>query len=145
MSVQGQLTAIKPGTIDDNERQGMRILVTTASKHSATVEIGDAIGRVLEIRGFAVQVGMADAAVPVNNCGGVEVGSAVCAGQCRKAARVLIEDRASALRSMPVWMFSSGSVEDPLLPEDDTVAVAELIEAVDPRRASRVRREERQE
>jgi menaquinone-dependent protoporphyrinogen oxidase len=111
----------------------MRVLVATASKHGGTTEIGEAIGKTLADRGFEVIVRAADGGESVEGYAAVVVGSAVYAGQWLKAARHFVEENASVLVALPVWMFSSGPVGDPLLPEEDTVAIDELLESVQPR------------
>ena len=88
----------------------MKILVTAASKHGATAEIGEAIGKELETGGMEVTV------TPVQNVGSVAgfdavvLGSAVYLGRWMKPARELVARESSGLRSVPVWLFSSGPV-----------------------------------
>lgn len=107
----------------------MKVLVTVASTHGSTTDIGTAIGSALRERGFAVTT------VPVEEAGGVEsydavvVGSAVYAGHWLKPARRFVQHNARLLSQRPVWLFSSGPVGDPPKPEGDAVDTAELVAA----------------
>lgn len=111
----------------------MRVLVAVASKHGATAEIADRIGSVLTNRGHDVTVRSAD---QVGDVGGHEVivfGSAVYAGRWMKPARELADRIAAADPRPAVFLFSSGPIGDPPMPEEDPVDAAEIIEALDAR------------
>lgn len=97
----------------------IRVLVTTASRHGATTQIGEQLGSALrsafDRRGLAAEVdvygaesigagtdvGMYDAAV---------IGSAVYFGRWLRPARRLIAQHDAELKAMPVWLFSSGPI-----------------------------------
>jgi len=91
----------------------MKVLITTASKHGATQEIGARIGSVLDERGHQVEVRCPSEVRDVARYDVVVVGSAVYAGHWQKEAKELVEREAPVLRHRPVWLFSSGPVGDP--------------------------------
>jgi len=111
----------------------MRILVTVASKHQSTLEIGQAIGRALAASGILADVRPAEEVDTLTGYDAVIVGSGVYAGNWLAPARDVIQRCLSQLRERPVWMFSSGPMGDPPKPEGDPAGVAALIELVRPR------------
>jgi len=96
----------------------MRVLVTTASKHGATREIGTRIGSVLGAGGHEVEVRCPSEVDTVDRYDVVVLGSAVYAGHWQKEARELAERERGPLAHRPVWLFSSGPVGDPPGPEE---------------------------
>ncbi|HET8528818.1 MAG TPA: flavodoxin domain-containing protein [Gaiellaceae bacterium] len=106
----------------------MTVLVTCASKHGATTEIAEALGRELDAHGLDVDV------VPADEVGGVErydavvLGSAVYMGNWLAPALALAEANEQALRGRPTWLFSSGPLGDP--PQPDPPDLAPLAERV---------------
>jgi menaquinone-dependent protoporphyrinogen oxidase len=107
-----------------------RVLVAAATKHGATAEIGDAVGRVLAEEGLAVTVEAVDAVTGVDGFDAVVLGSAVYVGHWLESARAFVESNAEALRARPTWLFSSGPVGDPPRPKaDEAVKVDELVAA----------------
>lgn len=97
----------------------MKILVTTASKHGATAEIADAIAGKLREHDLEVEVHEpADVTTP-DGYDAVILGSAVYAGRWMDTARRFSERHHQALRRLPVWLFSSGPIGDPLAPVDE--------------------------
>lgn len=125
----------------------MRILVAFASRHGGTEGIADAVAAALRETELAGSVGTTDAMVPgtrhlvdVLKVGDVEdvsgydaviVGSAVYVGRWMDSARRFVLAHASALRNRPVWLFSSGPVGDPAVPDTEAADAAELAELVD--------------
>lgn len=109
----------------------MKVLVTAASKHGATGEIADAIGRTLELHGVPTTVAAPEAeeVAALDGYDAVIVGSAVYAGRWLEPATSFVDRFASELRSRPVWLFSSGPVGDPPKPAEDPVDAAKMIEA----------------
>jgi menaquinone-dependent protoporphyrinogen oxidase len=107
----------------------MTVLVSAASKHGATAEIAEAIGRVLAERGLAVDVRPAANVTMVDGYDAVVLGSAVYVGRWLEAARKLVEAEAAILAARPVWLFSSGPVGDPPKPAEEPVDVAEFVRA----------------
>lgn len=96
----------------------MRILVTAASKHGSTREIAEVVGADLAERGLEITV------APVRDVGSIEgydavvLGSAVYLGRWMKSAKEFATRQATALASVPVWLFSSGPIGPP--PADDS-------------------------
>jgi menaquinone-dependent protoporphyrinogen oxidase len=106
----------------------MRVLVSAASKHGATSEIGQAIGDALDKAGLEVVVLPPDAVTTIEDFDAVVLGSAIYTGRWMDSAKQLIERERAALISRPVWLFSSGPVGDPPVPEGEPPDVAALRE-----------------
>ena len=106
----------------------MRILVTAASRHQATMEVAQAIATTLRRADIDVDVRRAEEVGHVNAYDGVVLGSAIYAGHWLKPAKDFIERTSSRLRSLPVWLFSTGPIGDPLKPEGLPVDVALMVE-----------------
>lgn len=88
----------------------LRILITVASKHGSTEEIGDSIAQTLLEKGFLVDVLPLQEASEFSLYDGVIVGSAIYAGNWMKTAHTFITNNAEELASRPVWLFSSGPI-----------------------------------
>jgi menaquinone-dependent protoporphyrinogen oxidase len=104
----------------------MHALVSAASKHGATAEIAEAIGRRLAERGLMVTVQDPTGIDSVDSYDAFVLGSAVYAGRWQKSARHLVEEHAAKLAGRPVWLFSSGPIGNPPAPTADPVDVEEL-------------------
>jgi menaquinone-dependent protoporphyrinogen oxidase len=112
-----------------------KVLVTVASRHGATAEIGEAIAATLRsLADVTVDV------VPPGQVGGVGgydavvAGSAVYMGRWMPDARKFVRRFGPELATRPTWLFSSGPVGDPLVPADapnDVVSVAGASRALD--------------
>jgi menaquinone-dependent protoporphyrinogen oxidase len=85
-----------------------RVLVAYGSRHGATAEIADAIGRALSAAGVTVDVQRAGSIRSLAPYRAVVLGSAVYAARWRAEAMRLL--RRSELRERDVWLFSSGPV-----------------------------------
>jgi menaquinone-dependent protoporphyrinogen oxidase len=107
----------------------VRVLVSVASKHGATEEIGEAIARALTEDGVDAEVQSPARVATIEGFDAVIVGSGVYAGHWLDAAKRFIERHGAALRERPVWLFSSGPLGDPLAPIAEPVDVAPLVEA----------------
>ena len=107
----------------------MRVLVSTASKHGSTAEIGARIGGVIEARGHRVDVLRPEDVDDVVPYDVVVLGSAVYAGRWQKEARQLVEREGGVLVQRPVWLFSSGPIGDPPKPDEDPVDIADVMAA----------------
>lgn len=108
----------------------MRILVTTASKHGATAEIGGAIASHLASLGHDVDVRDPAMVRDLDGVDAVVLGSAVYAGHWLKPARELVDRMGPKLRDLPVWLFSSGPVGNPPKPLQDAVDVAGAVATI---------------
>jgi menaquinone-dependent protoporphyrinogen oxidase len=111
----------------------MRILVAAASRHAATAEIASRIGGTLadqlHARGIPVEIHVRHAE-EVHDLAGydaVVLGSAVYEGRWLKPARELVRDHADQLRLVPVWLFSSGPVGDPVVPAAEPREAGQLV------------------
>jgi menaquinone-dependent protoporphyrinogen oxidase len=106
----------------------MKVLVAAASRHGATSEIGEAIGEGLREHGVEADVKPPDEVHDLAGYDAVVLGSAVYVGKWLEPARDLVERRADELCTLPVWLFSSGPIGDPLRPApDDAVDVEPLV------------------
>jgi len=88
----------------------MRILVTTASRHGGTREIGETVADVLAAAGNEVELLPPEDVVAVDPYHAVVLGSAVYAGRLAVSLRDLVERQAGQLSARPVWLFWSGPV-----------------------------------
>jgi menaquinone-dependent protoporphyrinogen oxidase len=98
----------------------MRILVTVASKHGATAEIGATLAAVLRDAGHEVELAAPETIASLEGFGAVVLGSAVYAGRWMEGARRFAERHHAALRARPVWLFSSGPIGAPLAPTEES-------------------------
>ncbi|WP_240498095.1 flavodoxin domain-containing protein [Williamsia sp. 1135] len=96
----------------------IKVLVATASRHGSTREIGEQLGTALSAGLLVREV---DAEVEVLDADQIEsladvdaliLGSAVYMGRWLKSARSLVDRETERLESIPVWLFSSGPVDD---------------------------------
>lgn len=105
----------------------MRILLTVASRHGSTREIGQVVAATLREAGHDVDELEPDDVQSVADYGAVVLGSSVYVGRLAAALRELVDREAGQLAARPVWLFWSGPVGDPLVPPtepDDVAAVA---------------------
>lgn len=109
----------------------MRVLVTAASRHGATHDIGEAIARGLADRGVEAEFRPTEWLESLDGYDAVVAGSAVYVGRWLEPARDLIETHAATLAARPVWLFSSGPLGPPeaLKPDGDPVDVEHLMAA----------------
>lgn len=110
----------------------MRVLVSAASKHGATAEIGEYIGDTLRNRGLDVSVVEPDAAKPDDGYHAIVFGSGVYAGHWLKDAKSLAQRISTANPRPHVWLFSSGPLGDPPKPDEEPVDVADIAALVSP-------------
>jgi menaquinone-dependent protoporphyrinogen oxidase len=75
------MTAEAPASAD--RRQNARVLVSAASLHGATAEIGQAIGHVLSEQGFATTVMAPGDVNAIDDYDAVVIGSAAYVGEVR--------------------------------------------------------------
>ena len=106
----------------------MRILVTAASRHESTAEIAQAIAQTLERADIEVDVRRPDEVGHLNPYDGVVLGSAIYAGHWLQPAMDLVERTSSRMRELPVWLFSTGPLGDPLKPERASVDIGPMVE-----------------
>lgn len=106
----------------------MKILVSAASRHGATAEIAERIGEVLERRGLVtgdeITVLQPERVGHLERFDAYVLGSAVYMGHWLVTAREMVENNASVFQDRPVWLFSSGPVGDPPVPDAHAVDVS---------------------
>ncbi|MBO0900080.1 flavodoxin [Cellulomonas sp. zg-ZUI222] len=110
----------------------MRVLVTVASRHGATREMGAEVAEQLRAAGHEVDEVEPDDVEHVDPYDAVVLGSAVYVGRLALGLRDLVDRQAGQLRERPVWLFWSGPVGDPPVPEtvpDDVTEIARTVGA----------------
>jgi menaquinone-dependent protoporphyrinogen oxidase len=108
----------------------MKVLVTVASKHGTTGEIGEIIAGVLRDAGHEVESHPPDDVIAVDGYDAVVLGSAVYVGRFLDPARSFVERHEKELAGLPVWLFSSGPIGDPPLPAEVPTEAAMLAERI---------------
>ena len=109
------------------------ILVSAGSKHGSTAEIAEKIAAVLSDRGHDVDIEIPDQVTELSGYDAVVLGSAVYAGHWVAGAKDLADRIAQSSPHPETWIFSSGPVGDPPMPEEDPVDVAPILEATSAR------------
>jgi menaquinone-dependent protoporphyrinogen oxidase len=106
----------------------MKILVAAASRHGATQEIADSIGRTLNAEGLAASVLPIAEAGDLGGYDAFVVGSAVYMGHWLDPATTFVAHGSETLSRRPTWLFSSGPVGDPPRPhEPEAVDVDDVV------------------
>ena len=90
----------------------MRVLVVYGTKRAGTFGIADMIGDHLTEAGIDTDVRPADHRVAVADYDAVIVGGALYANRWHRHARRFVKRHAAVLRTRPVWLFSSGPLDD---------------------------------
>jgi menaquinone-dependent protoporphyrinogen oxidase len=96
----------------------MKVLVAYGSKRGGTRGIAETIAATLRETGDVVDVLDAKTVRSLDGYEMAFIGGALYAGRWHKTARRLVKRRADALRSIPVWLFSSGPLDDSAVSED---------------------------
>jgi menaquinone-dependent protoporphyrinogen oxidase len=95
----------------------MTMLIAVSSKHGSTREIAEFIAKTVREAGVVVEVVDAQDVESVAPYDAVIVGSALHMGRWMGPARTLVNRSVDALRTRPVWLFSSGplgrDIDDP--------------------------------
>lgn len=108
----------------------MKVLVSAASKHGATAGIAEAIGRRLVETGHEITVLAPNDVTDVGRYDAFVLGSGVYAGHWLAQGKDLVHEVARHAEGRPVWLFSSGPLGTPAVPDHDAVDVRHLVEAV---------------
>ncbi len=124
----------------------MRVLVSVASRHGGTLDMGTVVADALREAGHEVEEVSPDDVDRVDQYDAVVLGSAVYVGRMALGMRDLVDRQAGQLRGRPVWLFWSGPVgETPGAGQtpDDVTSVATAVAARDVRMFSgRLERDE---
>ena len=105
----------------------VKVLVAAASRHGATWEIAEAIGKALARNGLEVETRNVEEVSTLEGVDAVVLGSAVYIGKWLPEARTFAEQHATELEARPTWLFSSGPIGDPPAPAPaDAVHVDDL-------------------
>jgi menaquinone-dependent protoporphyrinogen oxidase len=89
-----------------------RVLVTFGSKRGGTAEIATAIADTLRAQGLTVDCVRAAGVRDIARYDAFVVGGALYAARWIREARRFVNRNAATLRARPVWMFSSGPLDD---------------------------------
>jgi menaquinone-dependent protoporphyrinogen oxidase len=96
----------------------MRVLVVHGSKMGGTAGLAEMIGSELAANGLETDVKAARAVRSVDPYEAVIVGGAIYSLRWHKDARRFLRQHRSALRQKPVWLFSSGPLDDSATQQD---------------------------
>jgi len=99
----------------------MKVLVSAASRHGATTEVGQAMAAALTAAGLDAVVIPPRDVTTLDDFDAAVIGSAVYVGRWLEPARELVERHRDALAAIPVWLFSSGPIGDPPKPIEDPI------------------------
>lgn len=104
----------------------MEILVTAASKRGATAELATWLADDLRADGIEATLLPPEAVASIARFGAVVLGSGVYAGHWLDEAKRFARRYSTELQAVPVWIFSSGPIGEPLKPDEIPVDVAEM-------------------
>jgi menaquinone-dependent protoporphyrinogen oxidase len=88
------------------------VLVAYGTKNGSTAGIAKIIGEELRADGLSADVREARSVHSLDGYDAVVIGGALYTGRWHKAARRLARRQSAALRQRPVWLFSSGPLDD---------------------------------
>jgi menaquinone-dependent protoporphyrinogen oxidase len=88
------------------------VLVTYGSRLGGTADIADWIAEDLRDQGWHASTRPAAAVHDIDRYGAVVVGGSIYAGHWHGDAQRFVRRHAKALRERPVWLFSSGPLDD---------------------------------
>ncbi len=108
----------------------MKMLVAVSSKHGSTREIAGSIAATIRDAGIEVEVAEAQDVGSVTPYDAVIIGSALYMGRWMGPARELVNRSAEALRTRPVWLFSSGPMGRDIVDPADAAEGTKLLELV---------------
>ena len=90
----------------------IRVLVAYASERGGTAEIADWVGAALRREGVEAEVRPAGDVPGLDGYDAVVVGGALYGGRWHREARRFVRRHAAGLAHRPVWLFSSGPLDD---------------------------------
>jgi menaquinone-dependent protoporphyrinogen oxidase len=110
-----------------HEEREMKVLVTAASKHGATWEIAEAVRDGLRAAGLEVVLTAPEHVTSLEGLDAVVLGSGVYAGHWLEPARSLVARLSEQLPHRKVWLFSSGPIGDPPMPDTGPADAEKLL------------------
>ncbi len=96
----------------------MQVLVAYGSKRGGTAGLAAMVGRALEAAGVSADVCTAGKVGSLDRYDAVIVGGALYATRWHPEARRFVKHRAAELSRRPVWLFSSGPLDDSAVQHD---------------------------
>jgi menaquinone-dependent protoporphyrinogen oxidase len=108
----------------------MRVLVTVASRHGGTREIGARIAAELRSRGHEADVLDPENVESIDGYGAVVLGSAVYSAHWMASAREFAQRFEAELVPIPVWLFSSGLATAPAAAANSPAETLALMGAI---------------
>lgn len=96
----------------------MRVLVAYATKEGGTRGLAEMLGIALQDEGFEVEVADAPSVGSVEGYDAVIVGGALYTLRWHKDARQFVKRHRRSLTGLPVWLFSSGPLDDRALRDE---------------------------
>jgi menaquinone-dependent protoporphyrinogen oxidase len=106
------------------------LLIAVSSKHGSTREIAESIGATIRDTGIEVVVADAREVGSVDAYHAVIIGSSIHMGRWMGPARDLVHRSADALRTRPVWLYSSGPLGRDIVDPADAAEGVQLLELV---------------
>jgi menaquinone-dependent protoporphyrinogen oxidase len=91
----------------------VRVLVAAASKHGATREIAELIGRAMSDAGLEADIQRVEDVASIDGYDAIILGSAVYIESWMDSAKEFVGRFGAAMTGRPVWLFSSGPLGDP--------------------------------
>lgn len=109
-----------------------RVLIAFGSKRGGTAGLAAMIGDALAESGYEVTVSPGDRIYDLTGFDAVVVAGALYANRWHRDARRFVRRHAAALRRLPVWIISSGPLDDSAAQRDipPTRQVRKLVDAV---------------
>jgi len=104
----------------------MKVLISVASRHGATLEIAEVIRNELVKSNIEVDVIAPARVADVSSYDAIVIGSSIYAGRWLAPARELIDRQLTQLREKPVWLFSSGPLGSPPKPSQPPADALEM-------------------
>jgi menaquinone-dependent protoporphyrinogen oxidase len=108
----------------------MRVLVAYGSKMGGTQGLAETLGSAFESQGAEVTVQPARAVMDVRRYDAVVLGGALYANRWHKDARRFVKRHRGTLVEKPVWLFSSGPLDDSAL-TSEIPPVRHVVKAMD--------------
>ncbi len=109
----------------------MKVIIIVGSKHGSTRSIAEVVGDELRNGGLDVSIVDADAtAISLDGYDAAVIGSAVYVGRWMKDARAFLGANRESLRRIPLWLFSSGPLNDESEQPDELADVRKFADDV---------------